>query len=278
MRYALNVPNFGAFADVRALAQLASEAEDAGWDGFFLWDHIGGWPAPTADPWVALAAMAMTTSRIKLGPLVTPLPRRRPWKLARETATLDHLSNGRLVLGVGIGDDAIGREYSAYGESGDNKLHGEMLDEALDVLTGLWSGEPFSYSGKHYTISDAQYLPALVQQPRIPIWVAATWPHKRPVRRAARWDGVCPIQAKGQPWTAEQVRELLAVIHETRPETEPFDVVLAGYTGNLSKDGAAEQLGQLAEAGVTWWQEGVLPDNTLDDLRAQIQHGLPPQV
>lgn len=278
MRYALNVPNFGAFADVRALAQLAHEAEEAGWDGFFLWDHIGGWPAPTADPWVALAAMAMTTSRIRLGPLVTPLPRRRPWKLARETATLDHLSNGRLVLGVGIGDDTIGREYSAYGESGDNKLHGEMLDEALDVLTGLWSSEPFSYSGTHYTVSDAQYLPAPVQQPRIPIWVAATLPHKRPLRRAARWDGVCPIQSNQQHLTPQHVRELLAVIHETRSESEPFEVVLAGYTGDLSKDEAAEQLGRLAEAGVTWWQEGVLPDNTLDDLRAQIHQGPPPQV
>jgi probable F420-dependent oxidoreductase len=278
MRYALNVPNFGAFADVRALAQLAHEAEEAGWDGFFLWDHIGNWPAPTADPWVALTAMAMTTSRIRLGPLVTPLPRRRPWKLARETATLDHLSNGRLVLGVGIGDDTIGREYSAYGESSDNKLHGEMLDEALDVLTGLWTGEPFSYSGKHYTISDALCLPTPVQQPRIPIWVAATLSHKRPLRRAARWDGLCPIGSNHQHLTPQQVRDLLAVIHETRPATEPFDVVLAGYTGDLSKDEAAEQLGQLAEAGVTWWQEGVLPDNTLDDLRAQIQHGPPPRV
>jgi alkanesulfonate monooxygenase SsuD/methylene tetrahydromethanopterin reductase-like flavin-dependent oxidoreductase (luciferase family) len=222
--------------------------------------------------------MAMTTTRIRLGPLVTPLPRRRPWKLARETATLDHLSNGRLILGVGIGDDTLGREFSAYGESGDNKLHGEMLDEALDVLTGLWSGEPFSYSGKHYTISDAQYLPRPAQQPRIPIWVAAMLPHRRPVRRAARWDGLSPIREGGRPVTPEQVRELLAIVHETRPATEPFDVVLAGYTGNLSKDAATEQLGQLAEAGVTWWQEGVLPDNTLDDLRAQIQHGPPPQV
>jgi alkanesulfonate monooxygenase SsuD/methylene tetrahydromethanopterin reductase-like flavin-dependent oxidoreductase (luciferase family) len=278
MRYALNVPNFGAFADTRALAELAHEAEEAGWDGFFLWDHIGGWPAPTADPWVALAAMAMTTSRIRLGPLVTPLPRRRPWKLARETATLDHLSNGRLILGVGIGDDTLGREYSAYGESGDNKLHGEMLDEGLNILTGLWSGKPFSYRGAHYTISDAQYLPTPIQQPRIPIWVAATLPHKRPVRRAARWDGLVPIGMREQPVTAEQVREMLAVVHETRPATEPFDVILAGYTGNLSKDEAAEQLGRLAEADVTWWQEGVLPDNTLDDLRAQIQHGPPPQV
>jgi len=278
MRYALNVPNFGAFADARALAQLAREAEEASWDGFFLWDHIGGWPDPTADPWVALAAMAMTTSRIKLGPLVTPLPRRRPWKVARETTTLDHLSSGRLILGVGIGDDASGREYSAYGENGDNRLHGEMLDEALDVLTGLWSGEAFSYHGAHYTIDNVQYLPPPVQRPRIPIWVAARWPHKRPLRRAAHWDGACPIRADEHPMTPEQVRDLLAIVHETRLKTEPFDVILAGYTGDLSADVAAARLGPLAEAGVTWWQEGALPSNTLDDLRAQIQHGPPPQV
>jgi len=275
MRYAVNVPNFGAFADARALAQLAREAEEAGWDGFFLWDHIGGWPAPTADPWVTLAAVAMTTSRIILGPLVTPLPRRRPWKVARETATLDHLSAGRLVLGVGIGDDAIGREYSAYGEQVDHRVHGEMLDEALEVVTGLWGGAPFTFRGTYYTVTDVHYLPAPVQRPRIPIWVAAAWPHKRPVRRAARWDGLCPINVGEQPVTAEQVREMLAIVRETRPATEPFDVVVAGYTGNLSAQAVAERLGPLAEAGVTWWQEGVLPNNTLDDLRAQIQQGPP---
>ncbi len=271
MRFAINVPNFGAFADTRALAQLAREAEEAGWDGFFLWDHIGGWPAPTADPWVALAALAMTTSRT----LVTPLPRRRPWKVARETTTLDHLSNGRLILGVGIGDDATGREYSAYGEQGDNRLHGAMLDEALDVVAGLWGAEPFPYRGKHYTLRDVHFLPAPVQRPRIPIWVAATWPHQRPVRRAARWDGLCPIRMDEQPVTPEQVREMLAIVHETRPATEPFDVVLAGYTGHLSAAAATAQLGPLAEAGVTWWQEGLMPTDSLDDLRARLQQGPP---
>ncbi len=275
MRFAINVPNLGAFADVRALAELAREAEEAGWDGFFLWDHIGGWPVPTADPWVALAAAAMTTSRIALGPMVTPLPRRRPWKVARETVTLDLLSGGRLILGVGIGDDALGHEYSAYGEPADNRLHGEMLDEALAVLSGLWGAQPFSYSGKHYTVSDVHFLPAPVQRPRIPIWVAATWPHTRPVRRSARWDGLCPIRVDEQPVTPEQVGEMLAIVHETRPVAEPFDVILAGYVGNRSPAEAAALLGSLAEAGVTWWQEGFLPNDTLDDLRARIHQGPP---
>src|SRR5215467_187671 len=127
MQFAINTPNFGSFSDARNMAELAHEAEDAGWDGFFLWDHIGGSPeqaAPVADPWVELTAMAMTTNRIKLGPLVTPLPRRRPWKLARECVTLDHLSNGRLILGVGIGSDSFLKEYSTYSEPTDDALHG----------------------------------------------------------------------------------------------------------------------------------------------------------
>src|SRR5690348_5279774 len=123
MRYAINTPNFGAFSDARVMADLAREAEEAGWDGFFIWDHIGHhWPAPTADPWVELTAMALATERIKLGTMVTPLPRRRPWKLARETVTLDRLSGGRLILGVGIGTDFAG-EYSGYSEPADDKTH-----------------------------------------------------------------------------------------------------------------------------------------------------------
>src|SRR5437764_1478841 len=137
MQFAIDTPNFGDFHDARLLAELAHDAEAAGWDGFFLWDHIGAaWPPPIGDPWVQMAAMAMTTERIKLGPLVTPLPRRRPWKLAREAVTLDHLCGGRLILGVGIGSDS-GQEFSAYGESPDNKLHAAMLDEGLEVLMGL---------------------------------------------------------------------------------------------------------------------------------------------
>jgi alkanesulfonate monooxygenase SsuD/methylene tetrahydromethanopterin reductase-like flavin-dependent oxidoreductase (luciferase family) len=150
-----------------------------------------------------------------------------------------------------------------------------MLDEALAVLTGLWSGEAFSYSGRHYTVSNVQFLPAPVQRPRIPIWVAATWPHLRPVRRAARWDGLVPIRMDEQPLTPQQAREMLAVVHETRPATEPFDVVLAGYTGHRSPEEAAALLTPLAEAGVTWWQEGLLPDDTLDHLRARIRQGPP---
>src|SRR5258708_3129926 len=135
MYFAVDTPNFGDFADPRLLAQLARDTEQAGWDGFFLWDHIGaGWPFPVGGPWVQLAAMAMTTERIKLGTTITPLPRRRPWKLAREVVTLDHLSQGRMILGVGLGSDSA-QEYSCFGEATDDRLHAEMLEEGLAVLT-----------------------------------------------------------------------------------------------------------------------------------------------
>ena len=151
-----------------------------------------------ADPWIALTAMAMVTNRIKLGPMIIPLPRRRPWKLARESVTLDRLSQGRLILGMGIGSDSFFKEYSTYGESQDDKLHGAMLDEGLDVLVRLWSGVRVNYTGQHYQLHDALFLPTPLQRPRIPIWIAGFWPMKKPFRRAAQWDGFCPLKQADQ--------------------------------------------------------------------------------
>ena len=270
MYFAIDTPNFGDYSDPRLLAELAHEAEAAGWNGFFLWDHIGAsWPFPICDPWIALAAMAMTTERIKLGTLVTPLPRRRPWKLAREAATLDHLSQGRLVLGVGIGSDIAG-EYSCFGEAGDDRQHGAMLDEGLDVLAGLWSGEPFSYSGRYYHIQEARFLPPPVQSPRIPIWVADVWPHKRPLRRAAAWDGVVPM-AEDHVLTTEEIRSITASVQQHRTSTEPFDVVFG--SPSLERNQAAEHLSAYAEAGVTWWLECFSWNHTLAEVREQIRRG-----
>ena len=276
MRFGINMPNFGAFGDARTLAALAREAEERGWDGFFLWDHIGadwGPDNPFADPWIALTAMAMATSKIALGTVVTPLPRRRPWKVAREAATLDRLSGGRLVLGVGIGSD-FGQEYSAYGESPDDRLHGAMLDEALEIITGLWSGEPFSFEGAHYQVHGARYLPTPAQQPRIPIWVAAVWPHKKPLRRAARWDGLCPLVDEHQ-MSPDQLREALAYIKPLLPEGKPFDAL--AYGGTPGKDEAAETalVAEFRDAGATWWQESMAPDDTLDYARERIRRGPP---
>jgi alkanesulfonate monooxygenase SsuD/methylene tetrahydromethanopterin reductase-like flavin-dependent oxidoreductase (luciferase family) len=276
MRYALNIPAFGPFADVRVLASLASEAEEAGWDGFFIWDHIQAERGlPVSDPWIALSAIALKTERIRIGALVTPLPRRRPWKLSREVVTLDHLSSGRLILGVGIGGDMFFREFSTFNESVDDKMHAAMLDEGLDVLVGLWSGQPFSYTGQHYTVHDALFLPTPVQSPRIPIWVAGIWPNKAPLRRAARWDGVCPVVSDLRMMQPEEIRDMLTYIRQYRNTNDPFDVALGGSMGKYSPTEAATLLKRYAEAGVTWWEEGFFWNDTPDDVRRRIQQGPP---
>lgn len=261
MRYGIYLPNYGAFGDVRRLARLAREAEDAGWDGFFLWDHIAGGPetGPIVDPWIALAAVALNTERICIGTTVTPLPRRRPWKLARETVTLDRLSGGRLILGVGIGLGAL--EWDDLGETTDQRVRGAMLDEGLAVLTGLWSGEPFSYEGAHYRVRGAHFVPTPVQQPRIPIWVGGFWPNRAPMRRAARWDGVFPLfmtdeESKGPPDDVDALRAAVAYVQAQRTSHAPFDVVYAGHTPT---PGHTDYVRRIAAAGATWWMEILYP-------------------
>jgi alkanesulfonate monooxygenase SsuD/methylene tetrahydromethanopterin reductase-like flavin-dependent oxidoreductase (luciferase family) len=226
MKYGINLPAFADFADARALAELAREAETAGWDGFFIWDHVLFDPSwhPMVDPWVGLAAVALATERMRIGTLLTPIPRRRPWKLARETVSVDRLSGGRLTLGVGIGDP-VQWEYGFFGEPTDAKLRAAMLDEGLAVLTGLWRGEMFGYAGQHYKLDEMIFRPTPMQQPRIPIWVGGYWPRKPPFRRAARWDGVCPGRADNQPLTPDDWRAILGFIGEQRGSLEGFDAV-----------------------------------------------------
>ena len=171
---------------------------------------------PLADPWIAATTMALRTERITIGPLVTPLPRRRPWQVARQAVTLDHLSGGRLVLGIGLGGDWHG-EYLGFGEPGSTKQRGAMLDEAIEVIAGLWTGEPFTFHGDHYQVDDVQFLPTPLQQPRIPVWVAGVWPNKAPFRRAARWDGVFPIIERDSfAVDPNEIREILKYIAEFR--------------------------------------------------------------
>jgi alkanesulfonate monooxygenase SsuD/methylene tetrahydromethanopterin reductase-like flavin-dependent oxidoreductase (luciferase family) len=277
VQFGLHVPNFGSFGDIQTTVELARLAEASGWDGFFIWDHIlPGEDAindPVADPWVVLTAMAVATTRIRLGALVTPLPRRRPWQVARTTVTLDHLAQGRLVVGAGIGGD-WSREYSAMGQNPDARIHGEMLDEALEVLSQLWTGRPVSYSGDYYTLDNARFLPVPIQSPRIPIWIAGIWPHKRPFRRAARWDGVFP-GGENRYLTPQDIRDLLAYIQSYRTATTPFDVVIGGqaYLKPVEERGAF--LRQYAAAGATWWLESFGTDAPMAQVRSLIRNGPP---
>ena len=287
MNYAINIINFGDCGDAATLAELARTAEDVGWDGFFVWDHIAwdGRIMPMVDPWVALTAIATSTNRIRIGAMVTPLPRRRPWKFARETVSLDYLSSGRMIVGVGIGDALA--EFKNLGEVADPKTRGTMLDEGLQVVNGLWSGKPFSFVGEHYTVKDAQFLPATLQQPRIPIWVGGKWPNRAPFRRAAQWDGVFPIFSGTDPESyPAQIREMILFVLDHRESDDPFDVTVQGTTPGNDLIRAVEVAAEYAEAGVTWWQEAInerRPDlieragkaSWLDAVRWRIQQGPP---
>jgi alkanesulfonate monooxygenase SsuD/methylene tetrahydromethanopterin reductase-like flavin-dependent oxidoreductase (luciferase family) len=205
---------FDELCDPRKVARLAARAEERGWDGFFVWDHIV-YSAPVrgvADPWVTLSAVACATERLRLGPMVTPPSRRRIQKLTREAVTLDHLSGGRLVLGLGLASDNHG-ELSQFGEEEDSKERARMLDDSLERLTAYWGGD---------------FEPPPLQRPRIPIWLAARWPSRRPVRRAAQWDGLFPIELPGP----DELAVLVAEVREQRgPDAGPFDFVVANPAG-----------------------------------------------
>ena len=259
MKFGVNIPPFDAFADVQVLIELAQEAEAAGWDAFFIWDHIlfdDLWH-PMADPWIALAAIAAKTKTMRIGTMVTPLARRRPWKLARETVSLDRLSNGRFTLGVGLGDPATW-EYGFFGEETDAKVRAEMLDEGLEILAGLWSGEPFGFSGKHHQLQEMRFLPT-PHQSRIPVWVAGYWPRKRPFRRAARWDGICPGKVEGGALTPDDWREIMTYIDEHRTTDGPFDFVHSGVTSGAKVAEDKARVGEYTKVGVNWWIEGINP-------------------
>ena len=262
MHYAVSLPCFGTGVDAALVADWARLAEGAGWDGFFLWDHLFAFapgPIDVVDPWIALTAAACSTTRIRLGTLVTPLPRRRPVVVARQTATLDRLSGGRLVLGVGIG--AYPFEWDYCGEQPDARVRGDMLDEHLSLLDQLWTGEPVSHHGTHYRLSGPDWsaicYPPPLQQPRIPIWVGGTWPGRRPFARAARWDGVVPMRLDGR-WEVADTQAVAERIRGLRTAEGPYDVAVPGETEG-SDPRRADVHTTHAEAGATWWAEAVHP-------------------
>lgn len=241
-------------SDPRAIAEAAREAERAGWDGFFIADLVWG-----MDAWVSLAAAAVRTSCIRLGTMLTPLAWTRPWKLASETAALDHLSNGRVILSVGLGANDTG--VANFGLPTERKLKAELVDEGLEILNGLWRGQPFSYEGQHYKIQPTAFQPPPppVQKPRIPIWVVGAWPRMKSMRRALRCDGLLParLDQEGElgTLTPDDVREMKAFVESNRALTGPFDIVVEGKTPGNAPRKAAAIIRDWAEAGATWWIE-----------------------
>lgn len=274
MKYGFVLP----YGDARTAADFAFEAEQAGWDGFFVWEPVWGWEA-----WMLLTAAAMRTQRLKLGTMITPVSRMRPWELASKTVTLDHLSNGRVILSVGLG--AVDTGFAEFSEVTDRKTRAELLDEGLDILTGLWRGQPFNYEGKHYRIKETKFFapPPPVQQPRIPIWVVGAWPKEKSMQRALRYDGLLPNvmneQGQHQPATPEAIREIAAYVKTHRAATTPFDIVVEGKTPGDDQDAARSIVQPWMDAGATWWIEALwgAPDQPidLDGVLRRIKQGPP---
>ena len=272
MKYGFILPK----GDARTAAEFAYAAEAAGWDGFFAWEPVWG-----IDAWVALTAAAMRTRRIRLGTMLTPLSRMRPWKLASETATLDNLSNGRVILSVGLG--AVDTGFAEFGEETDRKARAELLDEGLAILTGLWRGQPFNYTGKHYQVRETSFQlpPPPVQQPRIPIWVVGAWPRQKSMQRVLRYDGLLPNvigedgKVRMSPPTLDELRQMKTFIDTNRVETTPFDIIMEGETPGNDLEQAAANLRLLAEVGVTWWLEAMWSASDLAPVLHRLQQGPP---
>ncbi len=276
MKYGIVLP----CGDARIAADYARQAEKAGWDGFFVWEPVWG-----VDAWVSLAAAAMQTEKIKLGTMLTPLSRMRPWKLASETATFDSLCGGRLILSVGLG--AVDTGFEAFGEATNRKTRAELLDEGLEILTGLWRGQPFHYDGKHYQVKEIDFIPAPkpIQQPRIPIWVVGAWPFKKSMKRVLRFDGLLPnvMDKDGQhiELIPDDLRKMKSYVEANRTLETPFDIIVEGETPGNDPSQSASITSSWVNAGATWWIESrwYVPrdDEGLKIVLERIEQG-PPQA
>jgi alkanesulfonate monooxygenase SsuD/methylene tetrahydromethanopterin reductase-like flavin-dependent oxidoreductase (luciferase family) len=246
VRFGLSFPNFGAYAEPGVVIDLAVAAEEAGWDGFFLWDHIVVADGmPVADPWVLLGAIGQATSRVAIGPMVVAMPRHRPWEVARRAVTLEHLTGGRMILGVGIGYPAE-VEFGTFGDPTDARVRADMLEEGLTIIQAVWSGEPFDFEGEHYTVAVNRFAPRPIAT--IPIWVAGMLPNLRPLRRAARFDGVFPIRTDMHDLEPDEVAMIAEYVKVHRQGEAPFDVVIGGPPD--------ADIAALEEAGATWFISG----------------------
>jgi alkanesulfonate monooxygenase SsuD/methylene tetrahydromethanopterin reductase-like flavin-dependent oxidoreductase (luciferase family) len=268
------------FGSVRDYVEMARDAESTGWDGVFAWDDISVERGDVFDPWVVLGAMAAVTERITLGAMVFSLARRRPWKVARETITIDHLANGRFVLPVGLGGTWDGGYSRVNTEDPSRRVRAEKLDECLEILELAWSGETVSFRGKHYSMEDLHFDPRPVQRPRIPVWPVGAWPHPKSLRRAARWDGVIVSDmsdgSDAEDTTPAAVAGVTSWMRENRTVSGPFDVITEGITSGADAAADRAKLEPLAEAGATWFIESRWEaDQSIDTLRERIRLGPP---
>jgi alkanesulfonate monooxygenase SsuD/methylene tetrahydromethanopterin reductase-like flavin-dependent oxidoreductase (luciferase family) len=272
MKFGIDIINAGHFGDPKNLVEIAKAAEASGWDGFFLWDHLAFiWNGASADPYVSLAAVAATTEKLLLCPAITPVARRRPHMLAQQLVSLDWLSNGRVIFGAGLG--GVAREFTAFGEPFEPKEVAAMLDEGLDVIAKLWTGEPVTHHGKHYTVENVTFQPKPVQQPRIPVWIGGE--SKPAARRAARWDGwiigtSSPDGKTGK--TPEQLVADLEWMKSERSDDATFDVGVIGS----SEPGQPSRVREYEQAGATWWLESIHEHRTTPDkLMERVKAGPP---
>jgi len=275
MKYGFVLP----FGDAKVAAESAALAEKSGWDGFFVWEPVWG-----MDAWVSLAAAAMVTEKIHLGTMLTPIARMRPWKLASETVALDHLSNGRLILSIGLGATDI---YKGFPEATDRKLRAELTDEGLDILTGLWKGTPFRYEGKHYQLdipdkpAGPAYPPAPVQKPRIPIWMVGAWKKEKSMQRALRYDGLLPAimdesgKVSMKPASPHDISEIAQYISERRTDPGAYEIVVERNTPGEKQEQAARIVRDYSDAGATWWIEALWSAEDKEQFTQRIIQGPP---
>jgi alkanesulfonate monooxygenase SsuD/methylene tetrahydromethanopterin reductase-like flavin-dependent oxidoreductase (luciferase family) len=269
VRYGVALPTGGECGDPTFLVELSESAEQTGWDGVFLEDYIcyQGDPAkPTCDTWTALAAVAMRTTTITLGIEVVALTRRRPWKVAREAATIDRLSGGRLVVGFGIGDEGDAG-FTHFGEEIDTRRRAQLLDEGLEIVAGLWRGEPFSFHGRHFRVDEVTFLPTPLQRPRIPIWIGGGYPNPRAIERALRWDGSCMYRRSGGPLRGDDVREL-----RRRAGNRQWTQAVGGWERRDDLDEELQHRSEVEAAGADWWVEWIAPGER-ETMRAAVARG-----
>jgi alkanesulfonate monooxygenase SsuD/methylene tetrahydromethanopterin reductase-like flavin-dependent oxidoreductase (luciferase family) len=267
MHYACVVngaPSFSAFLD------LACEAEAAGWDAFFLPDGLAITNIELFDPWVMMGAIAARTTRLRFGAMITPVSRRRPWKLAKECVTVDHLSNGRLIFAAGLGACPDDEGFGRVGEAVDIKVRAERLDEGLEIIAGLWTGQPYSFSGQHFKVDGMTMVPAPYQKPRVPIWVVGVWQKRKSLRRALAWDGLIAQRYNDhRPFSPDDIRRIVDYAAQNRPpEKGSFEIVAGGVTGGNKSKLPADIVKPFADAGATWWVES-------DPNLARIRRGPP---